>query len=133
MHQRSTSIAVKSMWRAPLITASTNAGLKIKALPPQPLLAYRQPHSPGVAPPFSTTAFFKFGSSFFHGDQASQAARSLTWANTVAGGAAMVADRCTENVLGYRLIATYRPTDRTARTIRIFLAMVELLQERAGG
>jgi len=36
MRQRSTSIAVKSMWRAPLITASTRAGLKIKDLTPQP-------------------------------------------------------------------------------------------------
>jgi hypothetical protein len=48
----------------------------------------------------------------------------------------MVTDRCTEKALGCRLmttLATPRTALRIARAIRIFLAMVELLENRAGG
>src|SRR6266478_9809244 len=103
-------VAAKGFRNSSLILTSSLGRLSVIVMRPSPTLLLpdhaKTAPSPAGAP---SNAFFAAGSSFAHGDQASQLWKSLTCATTAGAGAAMVALRSTRNSDGRKVTITASP------------------------
>src|SRR5262249_1369574 len=131
-------VAWNGLRNSSLIRTSSSGRLSTIVMRPSPTLLLpaheRAAPFPAGAP---SNEFFAAGSSFAHGDQASQLWKSLTCANTAGAGAAMVARRSMRNSDGgIATIAASTPTPSTtaAATPRRTLISISarLPQGRAG-